>query len=237
MTKTYTICVNGPGSSGKSSAAYEVSLCLKFAFLSTGNVYRAYTWALQKNNIIKYNKNQCLEIMKQYNFEFIGKSVFYNGEDIANDIGYEELAIKAAHLAQKSWYRDFINKNVIGPFIKNKNIVLEGRGLREVVPEPSVEFYIKSTIFARAQRRLRQYVKRYGVNQHQVSLNTIYKQIERRDSLDMKRKLSPLKFEPGMKVINNSMIKRIDTVKRMLKVIHKKYPELDINWKKVGTSK
>jgi hypothetical protein len=33
------------------------------------------------------------------------------------------------------------------------------------------------------------------------------------------------------------MIKRIDTVKRMLKVIHKKYPELDINWKKVGTSK
>jgi hypothetical protein len=40
--------------------------------------------------------------MKQYNFEFIGKSVFYNGEDIANDIGYEELAIKAAHLAQKS---------------------------------------------------------------------------------------------------------------------------------------
>jgi hypothetical protein len=44
--------------------------------------------------------------MDEYNFEYIGKSVFYNGKDIANDIGYEELALKTAQLAQKSWYRE-----------------------------------------------------------------------------------------------------------------------------------
>jgi hypothetical protein len=39
--------------------------------------------------------------MDRYNFEYVGKSVFYNGKDIANDIGYEELALKAATLAKK----------------------------------------------------------------------------------------------------------------------------------------
>jgi cytidylate kinase len=40
--KNYIICVNGPGSSGKSSAALEVAQSLKFSFMSTGNVYRSY---------------------------------------------------------------------------------------------------------------------------------------------------------------------------------------------------
>jgi cytidylate kinase len=38
-----SILINGPSSSGKSSAAYEVAGCLDFFFLSTGNVYRSYT--------------------------------------------------------------------------------------------------------------------------------------------------------------------------------------------------
>jgi hypothetical protein len=40
--------------------------------------------------------------MEKYNFEYVGKAVYYNGKDIANDIGYEELALKTANLAQKS---------------------------------------------------------------------------------------------------------------------------------------
>jgi cytidylate kinase len=40
--KKYVITVNGPGSSGKSSAALEVAKALGFSFLSTGNVYRSY---------------------------------------------------------------------------------------------------------------------------------------------------------------------------------------------------
>ncbi|MDR3249735.1 MAG: (d)CMP kinase [Mycoplasmataceae bacterium] len=228
MRKNYIITVNGPGSSGKSSAALEVSKALGFAFLSTGNVYRSFAWALQKNGIQNYTKEKSIKIMDEYNFEYIGKSVFYNGKDIANDIGYEELALKTAQLAQKSWYREWINNNIISPFIKNKSIVIEGRGLVEVCPKPDIDFFLKSTIFARANRRLRQYKKRYGI--HNVSLDTIYKQIQRRDDLDINRKLAPLKINEGTKIINNSMIKRIDTVKRMLNIIHRRFPELKIDW-------
>jgi hypothetical protein len=39
--------------------------------------------------------------MKKYNFQYFGKAVLYKGKDIANDIGYEELAFKTAHLARK----------------------------------------------------------------------------------------------------------------------------------------
>jgi cytidylate kinase len=86
---------------------------------------------------------------------------------------------------------------------------------------------LKSTIFARANRRLRQYVKRYGI--HDATLDTIYKQIQKRDSLDINRKLAPLKPNPKSKIINNSMIKRVDTVRRMLNIVHKRYPELKID--------
>jgi cytidylate kinase len=138
-------------------------------------------------------------------------------------------------LAQKSWYREWVNQNVILPFIKNKSIVIEGRGLTEIVPQPDVDFFLKSTIFARANRRLRQYKKRYGV--HNVTLDAIYKQIQKRDDLDTNRKLAPLKPNDATKVINNSKIKRIDTVRRMLRVIHKRFPELRVDWKVPGTTK
>jgi cytidylate kinase len=104
---------------------------------------------------------------------------------------------------------------------------MEGRGLTEIVPNPSIDFFLKSTIYARANRRLRQYKKRYGVQN--VTLDTIYKQIARRDELDTNRKIAPLKPLPTSKVINNSMIKRVDTVRRMLSVIHKRFPELKVD--------
>jgi hypothetical protein len=40
--------------------------------------------------------------MQRYKFEYYGKSIFYKDKDIAKDLGYEELALKAASLAQKS---------------------------------------------------------------------------------------------------------------------------------------
>jgi cytidylate kinase len=40
--KNYIITINGPSSSGKSSAGLEVAKSLNFSFLSTGNVYRSY---------------------------------------------------------------------------------------------------------------------------------------------------------------------------------------------------
>jgi hypothetical protein len=33
------------------------------------------------------------------------------------------------------------------------------------------------------------------------------------------------------------MIKRVDTVRRMLNIVHKRYPELKIDWKVPGTTK
>jgi len=235
MDKNYSIIVNGPASSGKSSAAFELSLALGFVFMSTGNVYRSYAWALQKEGISTYSEATCVKIMNSYRFEYVNKSVFYKGQDIANEIGYEEIGMKAAHLAQKSWYRSYMNKKIILPFIHARSFVIEGRGLTEIVPNPDVNFFLKSTVFARANRRARQYKKKFGVGN--VSLQTIYKQIDDRDSLDINRKIAPLKPEVGSKIINNSKIKRVETVYRMLNIVHKRFPELKINWKKVGSTK
>jgi cytidylate kinase len=72
---------------------------------------------------------------------------------------------------------------------------------------------------------------------HNVTLDAIYKQIQKRDDLDTNRKLAPLKPGEGTKVVNNSKIKRVDTVRRMLRVIHKRFPELAVDWKVPGTVK
>jgi cytidylate kinase len=138
-------------------------------------------------------------------------------------------------LARKKWYRKWLNTNVILPFIKNKSIVIEGRGLKEIVPNPDADFFIKSTIYARAFRRIRQFKKRFGISN--VSLDTIYKQIQKRDYLDINRKIAPLRKEKNAKVINNTALKRINSVKRMLFIIHKRFPELTIDWKIPGSLK
>jgi len=235
VNRIYKIIVNGPASSGKSSAALELSLALGFVFMSTGNVYRSYAWALQREGITTYSQTVCLKVMKSYTFEYVNKSVFYKGKDIANEIGVEEIGFKAANLARKQWYRNFMNNNIILPFIRNRSFVIEGRGLTEIVPDPDVNFFLKSTVFARANRRARQYKKKFGVSN--VSFGSIYKQIYDRDKLDTDRKIAPLRTEKGSKVINNSKIKRLETVHRMVNIVRKRFPELPIKWKMIGSTK
>jgi cytidylate kinase len=76
-------------------------------------------------------------------------------------------------------------------------------------------------------RRMGQFKKKYGIVDSNI--DTLYKQIQKRDFLDINRKIAPLKKEKGTKVINNTTCKRVDTVKKMLFVIHKRYPELAID--------
>jgi cytidylate kinase len=74
---------------------------------------------------------------------------------------------------------------------------------------------------------MRQYKKRFGV--HEVTIDQIYKQIQKRDDLDMNRKIAPLVPYKESKIINNTAIKRVDTVKRILTLFHKRYPEVPVD--------
>jgi Mn-containing catalase len=56
---------------------------------------------LQNEGIANFTKEVSIKAMKKYTFQYLGKAVLYKGKDIANDIGYEELAFKTAHLARK----------------------------------------------------------------------------------------------------------------------------------------
>ena len=47
------IAIDGPAASGKSTAAKGVAKCLGITYLDTGAMYRAVTFGLIKNNILK----------------------------------------------------------------------------------------------------------------------------------------------------------------------------------------
>jgi cytidylate kinase len=84
---------------------------------------------------------------------------------------------------------------------------------------------------------MRQYIERYGVSS--VSLNQIYNQIKTRDDMDSERKLAPMQINsfPNTKIINNTCLKRKDTVKRMLSIVHKRFPELVIDLNRIKREK
>ena len=80
--------------------------------------------------------------------------------------------------------------NLQREFSKSKNVILDGRDIGTVVfPEADIKIFLVADPRERAERRFKE-LKAKGEN---ISLDSIYENILKRDKLDSTRENSPLK--------------------------------------------
>jgi cytidylate kinase len=102
MKKMFTIAIDGPAGSGKSSTAKRVARKLGYLFIDTGAMYRAVTLlAIRTGNL--ENKQELLRLLSGSKIVLKpgkdGNIVFLNDEDITNAIRTEEINLNVSAIS------------------------------------------------------------------------------------------------------------------------------------------
>lgn len=183
------IAVDGPAGSGKSTISKLLAKELGLVYLDTGAMYRLFTLKMLKENVSFSDNDKINELLEKLNINIENGKFYLDDEDVSEDIRKTDVAENVSKTAAI----DEVRKKMVSlqrEFSKSKNVILDGRDIGTVVfPEADIKIFLVADPKERAERRFKE-LKAKGEN---ISLDSIYENILKRDKLDSTRENSPLK--------------------------------------------
>lgn len=200
------ITIDGPAASGKSSIARRVAQKLGYTFVGTGNMYRAFTWAVLNRGMDPGDAAAIVAELPSIVFECPvsdGQThVRLDGHDLtAEHLNSDAVNAAVSLVARVPEVRtrlvaDQRALTALGP------LVMEGRDIGSVVfPESRFKIYIDASEEVRSARRRAQ-----GQADN----------LAERDRIDKARTSSPLVVPEGATIIDNSAITLEEAVQQVL---------------------
>lgn len=187
------IAIDGLAATGKSTTAKIVAEKLGFTYLDTGAMYRCVTLAVINAGINISDMDQINNLLNDLNIDLVeykgNLQIMMNGVDVSDDIRSIDVtdkvsavsALKNVRAAMVEIQRKFASRN---------NCVIEGRDIGSVVfPDAKFKFYLFADTEVRAQRRQRDLLA-LG---EKKPIHELAEDIQRRDTYDSSRELSPLR--------------------------------------------
>lgn len=195
--KLFTITLDGPAASGKSTLGERLAKSLNFIYLDTGVMYRAVTLAMLKKNIdvndealvTKVAQDMDLDIQPPTVEDGRSNDVILDGLDVTWEIRLPDVE---AHVSQVSAYKGVrVAMTKKQREIGNRGgIVMVGRDIGTVVlPDAEIKLYLDASVEERAKRRYLELINR-GKD---ANYEFILEDLKRRDNIDSSRDIAPLK--------------------------------------------
>lgn len=195
--KSFTITLDGPAASGKSTLGERLAKSLNFIYLDTGVMYRAVTLAAIKKNIDISDEMMVTKVAEEMDLDIHaatiedGRSndIILDGYDVTWEIRLPDVegnvsqvsAYKGVRIAMTEKQREIGNRG---------KIVMVGRDIGTVVlPEAEIKLYLDASVEERAKRRYLELVKRGK----EVSFESVLDDLKRRDNIDSSREIAPLR--------------------------------------------
>jgi len=223
------ITIDGPASSGKSSAAVALSKELHMSYLNSGMLYRylayllsrEYNYSLQDLKEPKDKDINELLSPKNFDYDFETKQypkLLYKGEDVTPQLKTKEIDEGASILSLNPNVRTILlewQRN----FAKDNNIVVDGRDTGSVVfPNADIKFFLTANVEERAKRWKKAQEDLHG---YEVTLEKAIKILEERDSRDISRDIAPLIVPQNAIIIDNSDMNLSKTIEVMMSAVQK----------------
>ena len=221
------IAIDGPSASGKSTTAKAVSKRLGFIHLDTGAMYRAVTLGISESEIELNNHNEVKLYLKSLKIKFDqNDQIMLNGKNVTDLIRTVKISSNVSKVSAILEVREKmvqVQRNIAG----DNNCVLEGRDIGTVVfPNADFKFFLIADITIRAKRRFSDLQE----SNELLTLNELIESIRKRDELDSKRNLSPLRQAKDAIVIDTSFLTIEQQVNRIVEIVkqnkkrkHKEY--------------
>ena len=218
MNKINVITIDGPSASGKGSLARKIAQIFNLSILDSGSLYRLFAYFLKEG----MNSSAIPEkIQSNIEFKIVEKDLIINNleEDITDRLRTEQIAILASDLSTKSEVRDALF-DIQRSFYKNEGLVADGRDMGTVVfKDAKLKIYLTASVEIRARRR---YLELQNRGQ-EVNMPALIADIERRDSKDSSRKLSPLLPADDAHIIDSSEMSLDEVVIVTKNLIEREY--------------
>ena len=221
------IAIDGPSASGKSTTAKAVSKRLGFIHLDTGAMYRAVTLGISESEIELNDQSKVELYLKSLKIEFDqNDQIILNGKNVTDSIRTVKISSNVSKVSAILEVREKmvqVQRNIAG----DNNCVLEGRDIGTVVfPNADFKFFLIADITIRAKRRFSDLQE----SNELLTLNELIESIRKRDELDSKRNLSPLRQAKDAIVIDTSFLTIEQQVNRIVEIVkqnrkrkHKEY--------------
>ncbi|MCH7988820.1 MAG: (d)CMP kinase [Planctomycetes bacterium] len=202
------VTIDGPGGSGKSTAARGLAERLGFLFLDTGAMYRVVALIALEEGIDPDDRQRVAEIAKIVDVTFQKETVLSNGVDVSEAIRTPNVTEAASVVAQNGAVRQAM-VTLQRRLAEGKNVVSEGRDQGTVAfPDAGCKFFLTADPEKRALRR-QQEMELRGLD---VSVEETLRQLQDRDKRDASRDVAPLKAADDAVCIDTTNMSIDETV-------------------------
>lgn len=187
------IAIDGPVASGKTTVAGALARRLGVAFLDTGALYRAVAWLAIARGVAPDDEAGVAALIEREPPEIAPASdgharVRIGGRDLETELVAPDVARAVSPIAAMPRVRALLVPVQRG-FAAGRDVVMAGRDIGTVIlPEARLKFFLTADLDTRVDRRLRELAER-GSDVDRAGLRV---QVERRDTRDSGRAVSPL---------------------------------------------
>jgi cytidylate kinase len=188
------VAVDGPSGSGKSSTARGVADRLGLAYLDTGAMYRAMTWALLQRGTDLSDADAIARDAEHVRISSgtdpLAPTIEADGEDVSGPIRGVDVTSNVSLVAAVPRVRELLVQRQRETVDASPDgIVVEGRDIGSVVlPDAPVKVFLVADPAARAARR--------AAELGGIDATATQADLARRDEIDSTRAASPLAKAP-----------------------------------------
>lgn len=189
------IAIDGPAASGKSTVAKAVARRLGIRHLDTGAMYRAVTWLALHQGLATSDEAALTSLAAAEPVEFryvdgasIATGVCIGSHDVTAEVRSPEVDAAVSAVSAVGGVRSALveQQRVLAA---KQDTVAEGRDIGTVVfPTAEVKVYLTASAEERARRRKSD----LAAQGHAVEQGAVQESLERRDTHDSTRAISPL---------------------------------------------
>jgi cytidylate kinase len=203
----WTIAIDGPSASGKSTVSRQVAAALGAVYVDSGSLYRGLTWACLEARIPAWDEAAILGVLEQQRASFFVEDgavrYTFNGKDPRAALRSGPVVEHVSRVAAIPGVRRWVVERLRG-LIRFGNLVMEGRDIGTVVfPDAIHKFYLDARPEERARRRQRE-LAGAGAAPVPGELEEVSESLARRDALDRSRTSDPLRVAPGAVVLDTT---------------------------------
>lgn len=189
MVKNYSIAIDGPSASGKSTVAKLIAKKLNFTYIDTGAMYRAFTLAVIESGLDPKNEEESNSLIGKISISFDENNhITLNDVDVSKKVRENEVANNVSYIASYKNIRLHL-VDLQRKIAANKSVVMDGRDIGTyVLPNADLKIYQIATAEERANRRFKENLEK-GI---ETSFEDCLANINKRDYIDSHRSFCPL---------------------------------------------
>lgn len=187
------VAVDGTAGSGKSTTSRRVAQRLGLRYLDTGALYRAVTWAVLEAGVRPDDEEAVVAVAERVGLDSgtdpAAPTISVDGRDVSREIRSDEVTAAVSRVSAWPQVRRLLLATQVRR-IGSGGIVVEGRDIGTVVaPDADVKVFLTADPTARATRRAAELT---GSALAARGVSAVAADLERRDSADAGRAVSPL---------------------------------------------